>query len=123
MAPMNRSARAEHWQRIVDRFHSSGLSVAQFSKKYRISAQSLYQWRRKLLPQTETAATASKMDGKFLPVRIVRAVAMDQTLSAASATFTYSFSLAFILLSLSGTPEMNGTKFSKLYNRVIAITG
>ena len=82
MAPMHRSARAEHWQRIVDRFHSSGLSVAQFSKKYRISAQSLYQWRRKLLPQTETAATASKKDAEFLPVRIIPAVAMDQTLAS-----------------------------------------
>jgi hypothetical protein len=33
MAPMNRSARAKHWQRLVDRFHSSGLSVAQFTER------------------------------------------------------------------------------------------
>ena len=78
MAPIRRSARAEHWQRIVDRFHAIGLSVAQFSKKHRISAQSLYQWRRKLSPQAEDASITEATTARLVPVHIVPSVATNR---------------------------------------------
>jgi transposase-like protein len=78
MAPIRRSARAEHWQRIVDRFHASGLSVAQFSKKHGISAQSLYQWRRKLLPKADGGFTTKTTTARLLPVHIVPSVATNR---------------------------------------------
>ena len=79
MAPIRRSARAEHWQRIVDRFHASGLSVAQFSKKYRISAQSLYQWRRKLSPQADDTSITGATTGRLVPVHIVSSAASNRS--------------------------------------------
>lgn len=70
MAIRKRSARAEYWQRMVDRFHASSLSVTKFCAKHKLSTQSFYQWRRKLRPKS-SALNASFGNGRFLPVRIV----------------------------------------------------
>lgn len=74
MASTKRAARAEHWQRIVDRFNASGLSVGEFCARYHISAQSLYQWRRKLKRDHSSVGQASAVPD-LIPVRIVPAEA------------------------------------------------
>lgn len=72
MAPTKRSAKAEYWQRMVNRFTASGLSVSDFCSRHQISAHSLYQWRRKLKPHQATTASGAARP-ELLPVRIVPA--------------------------------------------------
>lgn len=38
----------QQWQKRLERFHQSGLSVAAFCVRERISAPSFYSWRRRL---------------------------------------------------------------------------
>lgn len=71
MATTNRSARAEYWQRMVDRFQSSGLSVRAFCKKHALSEQSLYHWRQRLRQVSHSPSVATDEQATFLPVRLV----------------------------------------------------
>jgi hypothetical protein len=77
MAVPNRSAKEIHWQHLLEQFEQSGLSVRAFCAEKCISANSLYQWRKKLqsLPDSLTNA--------IIPVKLVSA----QSESAISSRF------------------------------------
>jgi hypothetical protein len=52
------------WQRWIDKWRASGLSVRAFCDRHRLPTATFYAWRRRL--QRRAAATAS-----FLPVQVV----------------------------------------------------
>jgi hypothetical protein len=56
--------REQYWQRWIQLWETSGLTVPEFCARHRLSPPSFYAWRRKL-HQRDAAATA------FVPVRIV----------------------------------------------------
>ena len=61
------------WQRRFQRFSSSGLAVARFCARERVSVASFYHWRKKLGPQALRQPTSVRGD-VFQPVTVVPAV-------------------------------------------------
>lgn len=61
-----RSAKAEFWQQVLEEHSQSNLSVSAFCAQRALSAQSFYQWKRKLQPCTIPRSSPS-----LIPVRIV----------------------------------------------------
>jgi transposase-like protein len=77
----NGRERESHWQNVLARQASSGISVAEFCRRESISAPALYAWRRKLRGETGNSGDegesprrrASAVEGsgaRLLPVRI-----------------------------------------------------
>ena len=109
MSRMLGSAVRERWKRLVELQCSSDLSVADFARRYEISAASLYQWRHKLsssngsarakrpksaLAKTRVQASASNGGGgdgdeggggKFLPVKVTHGSAAQSATRAQAA--------------------------------------
>lgn len=58
-------------QKFIRASAESGVPVMQFCKKYGISEQRFYTWKRKLYP-TKPVASSAVVPAKLLPVRIIR---------------------------------------------------
>jgi hypothetical protein len=67
MAAPQRSAKAVHWQQVLEQFQQSGLSVRAFCAERCIAANSFYQWRRKLGDKSNSSGNA------IIPVKLVSA--------------------------------------------------
>ena len=48
---MKAEERENHWRRVVDRQEESGLSVLAFCRQQKLSAHTLYNWRRRFARQ------------------------------------------------------------------------
>lgn len=57
---------AEGWQALLARHAASGLSVAAFCARERVSAASFYQWRSRLRRAPASASPADNPGGAFL---------------------------------------------------------
>ena len=102
MASSKRAARAEYWQSMVDRFDASGLSVNEFCSRYQISAQSFYQWRRKLRPK-RSITNSSTTPPELLPVRIVPSRAATRHSDAADRNHVQIVTPSGFLIRVSAT--------------------
>ena len=60
------------WERRFQRFSNSGLAVARFCARERVSVASFYHWRKRLGPETPHRRTAVRGD-VFQPVAVVSA--------------------------------------------------
>ena len=67
MASPKRSAKAIHWQKVLEQYQRSGLSVRVFCDEKRIPPNSFYQWRRKLQSPSESSSNS------IIPVKLVSA--------------------------------------------------
>lgn len=56
------------WRRRLKRFSTSGLAVARFCARERVSVASFYYWRKRVGPQATAASTATAR-GRGAPVR------------------------------------------------------
>jgi hypothetical protein len=61
-------ATQHRWQQCLDRFHKSGLAVADFCEREGISTASFYAWRRRL--QSDSPPHAADVP-RLVPVRLV----------------------------------------------------
>jgi hypothetical protein len=61
-------ATRHRWQQRLARFRKSGLAVADFCERERISTASFYAWRRRLLADT---APNTADEPRLVPVRLV----------------------------------------------------
>lgn len=55
---MNREAKREHWQGVIDAWEESGMSKAAFCRERQIPAWKFYYWYRQLVVAEPAAATA-----------------------------------------------------------------
>jgi hypothetical protein len=62
----------ELWRRRIAAWRESGQSVMAYCRRERLSAPSLYAWRRRLAGTVTAAATSS-----FVPVTVVRTTAVS----------------------------------------------
>ena len=64
----------QYWRDTLLRWHRSGLSVAEFCRRHRLSPSSFYAWRR-ILAQRDRPPTAplDKPFPAFVPIRITAA--------------------------------------------------
>lgn len=46
---------AAQWQQLIDLWHTSELSIAEFCQTHQLSTMSFYKWRQRLAEQTEKA--------------------------------------------------------------------
>jgi hypothetical protein len=74
MDRLNRSAKAEYWQQLLNEQTASGLTARAFCIQKGLAVQSFYQWKRKLLqpvrPQDDRALVKPIVQS-LVPVRIV----------------------------------------------------
>ena len=64
-------AKQQHWQRLIERWQASGLSVRTFCERQRLAVPSFYAWRRRL-QQSDRLAPAAQATAPvtFLPVHV-----------------------------------------------------
>ena len=73
MAHDARSAKVRRWRRILQRFHKSGLTGAEFCRRHGLSDQAFYYWKRRLQQmglhgREEAPATVGGIE--FVPVHV-----------------------------------------------------
>ena len=68
-ATPSRADLRQAWQQRLDRFASSGLSVAAFCRTEELSVQSFYYWKRRLTP----ALPSPQQGPRILPVHLLSA--------------------------------------------------
>jgi predicted alpha/beta hydrolase family esterase len=66
------SSKEEQWRSRLQRFQTSGVSVARFCQREQVSVPSFYQWRKRL-----AAATAKVTSPVFVPVRLTQPTAVE----------------------------------------------
>jgi Transposase len=60
MARSSDPAKAAQWRRRLERFGSSGVSVARFCRREGVSVASFYQWRKKLAAAADTPPSGQR---------------------------------------------------------------
>jgi transposase-like protein len=66
-----RTRTRQRWQRLVELWRRSGLSVPAFCRRHRLAAPSFYAWRRKLRQEQPPANNAAAPPPvTFLPVHV-----------------------------------------------------
>jgi hypothetical protein len=71
---MKRAERSAMWQRHVDAWRASGLSLGAYCDGKRLSRESMRRWRRRLalapVPDSKSMSGSSAMPGALVPVRV-----------------------------------------------------
>lgn len=82
-------SRQEVWQRRIQRFSRSRLTVAEFCDREQVSVAAFYQWRRKLVALGQSSAATAQAQGclsaqvvsgspnGFVPVRVWQSSAIE----------------------------------------------
>lgn len=70
------SAKRQQWSERLQRFATSGQTIAAFCQSESVSVPSFFQWRRKLAATTNNDATFSSRHA-FVPVRITTAAEVE----------------------------------------------
>jgi len=61
----------QHWQRLIERWQGSGLSVRSFCERHHLAVPSFYAWRRTLQQRDRLACAPQAPDPvAFLPVHV-----------------------------------------------------
>lgn len=100
-----RANRRLAWQHRLDRFASSGLSVAAFCRQEQISVQSFYYWKRR----TSAPLPSPTAPPRLLPVHVLPAAPAVEIVLPAGAVLRVQpgCDLAFVrtLLDTPGSPS------------------
>ena len=92
------------WQQRLERFASSGLTVAAFCRGEQLSLQSFYYWKRRLVP----ASPSPTQGPRLLPVHLLAAAPVEIVLATGTVLrVSPGCDLAFVraLLDALGRPS------------------
>jgi transposase len=64
-------ANERFWRETLTHWQRSGLSVADYCRRYRMSAARFYAWRRELARRDDTTTRAAATAATFLPVQVL----------------------------------------------------
>lgn len=77
---MNNIERANHWQELIDRWHASGLSGAQFCKQHECNLAQFYYWKSKHSTNPVTASKLPRQSAGFASVVVTDSPVIEEGL-------------------------------------------
>lgn len=78
----------QRWRRLLVRFVSSDLSVAEFCRREQVSVASFYQWRKKLQAKDGDPVPTAPTPPTFLPVQVAATTSLLHVAFPNGATLT-----------------------------------